>query len=197
MHTMTIARDTDGRLVRSAQVGDTSALALLWQRYEQRVRAIVRGYVSAPEDRDDLVQDVLLRAMEGLPHLRDVSQFRSWLDQVARRRCIDHLRRQRRVRFQSLEPLVGEGEEPGECEYASADPGVEDLVVSDALRAAADEALGDLSDAGRTAFLMRANDDATLREIASAVGVSEGAVKSLVYRARRALERELEPFLAA
>jgi RNA polymerase sigma-70 factor, ECF subfamily len=197
MHTMSAMRATDGQLVRQALAGDSGAVALLWTRYEQRVHAIVRAHVSSPEDQEDLTQDVLLRAVEGLPRLRMPDQFRAWLDQVARRRCIDHLRRKGRVRFQSLEPTPEDDEEPSSREYASTDPGVEDLVVSGALQEATSDALSELSAAGRKAFLMRATDHASLREISAAIGVSEGAAKSLVYRARRSLERELDPFLAA
>ncbi len=197
MNTMTRERATDGQLVRKACGGDSAAMALLWVRYESRVAAIVRAHVSNPEDREDLTQDVMVRVVESLPRLRMPDQFRSWLDQVARRRCIDHLRRAQRVRFQSLEASADEDEDASPREYAAPGPDVEDLVVSDALREATTAALAELTEAGRTAFLMRTTEDATLREISDAIGVTEGAAKSLVYRARRSLEKELTPFLAA
>jgi RNA polymerase sigma-70 factor, ECF subfamily len=197
MHTVSAARISDEQLVREAQSGDTGAWGLLWSRYEARVQTIVRSHVASPEDREDLAQEVLLRAVEALPRLRAPEQFRAWLDQVARRRCIDHLRRKQRVRFQSLEPFADDGDDMCAWEYPSLEPEVEDLVISRAIGEATEEALSELTDAGRQAFLMRASDDASLREISNAIGVTEGAAKSLVYRARRTLEKELTPFLAA
>ncbi len=195
--TMDCTRASDAFLVRMVASGQNRALGVLWERHRPRVAAIVRSFTSRTEDREDLVQEIMLKAFESLDRLRNPSQFRPWLDTVARRRCVDYLRRGAKVHFQSMDAPADGDEESGSREYASTECAVEDVVVSRAMESATESALGDLTEASRKAFVMRTARNATLKEISEEVGVTEGAAKSLVYRARRTLERRLDPFLAA
>lgn len=188
---------SDRILVEGARAGHRHNLETLWTRYRARVAAVVRAYITGPEDREDLAQEIMLRAFESLDELRDPAQFAAWLDVLARRRCIDFLRRRSRVRFCSMDALPQDDEAADPLEYESPDPGIEDAVVAQTMTQAAHAALSRLSPKCRAAFALRTRSRASVRDIAQQLGVTEGAVKSLVYRARRSIEGELAPFLAA
>jgi RNA polymerase sigma-70 factor (ECF subfamily) len=184
-------------LVELVRGGDPKAFELLWKRSESRVHSVVRAYVGNREDREDLVREVLLRAFKALDSLRDARQFHPWLDSSARRRCVDFLRRKGRLTFYSLdEPLDPESDE-GQREMPSRDPDVEDQVVTRSMRRKAAKTLAGMSPRARACYELRTSSGASVKEIADMFDTTEGAVKSMVYRTRRTLEDELEPFRAA
>lgn len=184
-------------LVERTKHGDAEAFELLWKQSERRVHSVVRAYVADRDDREDLVQEVLLRAFQSLDALRDAGQFHSWLDSAARRRCVDFLRHRARLTFYSLdEPLDPEAEE-GPRELPSPEPRVEDQAVARSMERRAAQSLSGMSSRCRACYELRTQSDAPLRDIAAMFRTTEGAIKSMVYRVRRTLEADLEPFLAA
>src|SRR5919112_680779 len=82
----------DGRLVRSAQSGDESAFARLYERYGRIVHALLLARV-ARDEVEDLVQDVFLTAWKRLDDLRDPAAFGGWISMIARNRATDAHRR--------------------------------------------------------------------------------------------------------
>jgi RNA polymerase sigma-70 factor (ECF subfamily) len=183
-------------LVEATRRGEAEAFEQLWKWSVTRAGAVVRAYVSDATDREDLVQDIVLKAFQSLDSLHDARMFASWLDTSARRRCVDHLRRRGRVALQSLDEPV-DPEDGSRMEIASSGPSVSDMVVARAMRSAARVSLEGLSAECRTLYNLRTHTSTSMREMAELAGTTEGAVKSMVYRARRRLERDLDPFLAA
>jgi RNA polymerase sigma-70 factor (ECF subfamily) len=183
--------------VARTRAGDAQAFEALWAQSEPRVAAVVRAYVSHPEDQEDLTRDVLLRAFQSLDTLRDSDQFKSWLDTSARRRCVDFLRRKGRVSFQSLDEPA-DPDSGGNAQEPKADePDVDDLVIARTMARTARASLAKMTERCRVCYNLRTHTPTSLREIARRIGATEGAVKSMVYRARRGLEDDLQPYIAA
>ena len=74
---------SDGDLVVRAQAGDRSALASLVTRHVGSVRACVLAVLGPTSDLDDLVQEALVRGVDGLSSLRDPDRFGPWLRGIA------------------------------------------------------------------------------------------------------------------
>ncbi len=184
-------------LVKLVRQGDADAFEALWAASRSRVHSVVRAYIANPADQEDLVQDILLKAFQALDSLREAEQFHPWLDACARRRCVDFLRRRGRVAFQSLDAPADPEEVGSTTEYASEDVDVEDLVITRSIGQAAQRSLEGMTELSRRCYALRTNTATPLREIAEILGTTEGAVKSMVYRVRRSLEADLQPFLAA
>src|SRR5262245_39175231 len=75
----------DGRLVRAARDGDSSAFARLYERYGRVVHGLLLARVSrrmSRDDADDLVQDVFLTAWRRLDSLRDPAAFGGWIAMI-------------------------------------------------------------------------------------------------------------------
>lgn len=92
---------TDGdeaALVAAAQSGDERAFVQLVDRARPRLRQVLRRLVGDPEDVDDLAQDAIANAWEGLGDFRGEARFSTWLCGIATRLAIDHLRRRKRWR---------------------------------------------------------------------------------------------------
>ena len=88
----TIRADGPGvDMVIAAQRGDRTALETLLAQYLPLLYNIIGRALNGHADTDDVVQDTMLRAVRGLPELRDPGAFRSWLVAVAVRQVRDHV----------------------------------------------------------------------------------------------------------
>jgi len=77
----------EAALVRAVLDGDTSAYAVLYDRYAQLIRAICYDTTRNVADAQDLAQDVFLRAFRKLADLRHPERFAAWLVAIARMTC--------------------------------------------------------------------------------------------------------------
>lgn len=94
---MSSQRSDDAAQVIAAQAGDRRALEGLLTEHLPLVYAIVgRSLAGARTDVDDVVQDIMVRAVAGLPGLREPERFRGWLVTIAVHQLRDHARRKRR-----------------------------------------------------------------------------------------------------
>jgi RNA polymerase sigma factor (sigma-70 family) len=87
----------DSELVARCRAGDEGAWHELVERYARYVQAIARqAFRLAPEDAEDVFQEVFLRVYERLDTLRSDDALRPWVAQLTRRCCVDRLRAGRR-----------------------------------------------------------------------------------------------------
>ena len=88
---------SDAPLLERARGGDVDAFAALVRQHHAGIRVFIGAHVRDAAILDDLVQDVFLRALQGLGTLRDPKAFRSWLLGIAQNRTLEHLRERLRV----------------------------------------------------------------------------------------------------
>lgn len=69
-----------------------------WLEYRARIKAFLHSRVSNPSDVEDLLQEISIKALAGLPTLEDNSKFQPWLFQIAHRTIIDFYRENARAR---------------------------------------------------------------------------------------------------
>lgn len=74
---------SDESLIAQFRAGDRDAFGVLYNRYWQRIRSVLRRFVEQEADVDDLTQDVFLKALAALPRFRGDSLFFSWLYRIA------------------------------------------------------------------------------------------------------------------
>lgn len=85
------------QLVQSAQAGDRTAFATLYERFSGYVYAILLAQLPH-QDAADLVHDVFLQALEKIGSLREPAAFPGWIAAIARRRAVDAFRARSGVR---------------------------------------------------------------------------------------------------
>ena len=103
----------ENEVVTAAQAGDRRAIAMLVEDYLPLVYNIVGRALNGSPDTDDVVQEAMIRVVQGLPSLREPDRFRSWVVSIAIRQVHERVRARRRVwgRQTSLD-LVGERADP-------------------------------------------------------------------------------------
>jgi RNA polymerase sigma-70 factor (ECF subfamily) len=130
-----------------------------------------------PQDADDVVQEVFLRALEGLATLQDVGAFGGWLAAIARHVSVDVVRRTKHRA--DLEENV---KEPSMRAHQS-----DDLEASRAL-----DAVRDLPDAYRETMMLRLVEGMTGPEIAERTGLTSGSVRVNLHRGLKLLRERLQ-----
>lgn len=187
---------SDAELVQRAKEGDAGAFELLYARYHARVYRLLYGMLGNREDAVDLTQEVFVRAWIELPRLQIEKTLYGWLRRTAINLGIDHLRRNRLVRFQSLDASFDDEEgEPFEWQLPDETQDVQAAAELSELQECLQRALQQLTTIHRVVVILHYIEEVPVEEIAQQLSIPVGTVKSRLARAREALRRHLEPFL--
>jgi RNA polymerase sigma-70 factor (ECF subfamily) len=173
--------------VRAARSGDRDALDALLRRHYDRIHAVCRRLAGNEPDALDATQEALLAIVRGLPRFDGRAAFSTWAYRVATNACLDELRRRKRRPTPGL-PEQGEGHRAASMP-ATTSRGIEGLPD----RMAIDAALARLPEEFRAAVVLRDLCDLDYAEIADALGIPPGTVRSRIARGRSLLARQLEP----
>lgn len=175
-----------------AMQGDKAAFEYLARHFWEEVFRMLYFRVSNQADAEDLCQEVFVKALKSMPRLRQPEKVRAWLYGIALNQSRDFLRKRRLLSIFKPTPEGGQPE--------TADPApVSALESASAKRfwGKVSEFTQSLPRLQREVFSLRYLDELTIPEIAQALGRSQSAVKTHLYRAverfknSRGLVREL------
>ena len=171
----------DLELIARWKAGDERAATELVERHAS---ALARFAASSGErnDVDELVQDTFVRAFNSLDGFRGESSFRTWLFTIQRRLLLDRRRAEKRRR---------DRDELQETD-ASTEYDALDSVVADETQRRLRDAVKRLSPTQREVFTLRITDGLSYKEIAEAVGTTEGAARVHYHNAMRAVKEFLD-----
>jgi RNA polymerase sigma-70 factor (ECF subfamily) len=169
--------------VAAAQGGDRAALEALLRRHHDRLYAVCRRLTGDDADAADACQEALVAVVRGLPRFDARSSFSTWAYRVATNAALDELRRRRRRPDPGLPREWGTEAWDGPA-GAPPDAAV-DTQVADRLDV--DAALQRLSPELRGAVVLRDLAGLSYQEIAEALDVPIGTVRSRIARGRAAL----------
>jgi RNA polymerase sigma-70 factor, ECF subfamily len=179
-------------LLVAARGGDRVALAAVIRRTQAEVWRLCRHLVD-PAEADDVTQEVYLRAWRSLPTWRADSSARTWLLAIARRTCVDAVRkRQRGRRLQVLaDPERSPRPRSGVRGVGGSGQRPEPLAPDPTGEIELTELLAGLDPAQRAAFTLTQVIGLSYAEAAKVCECPVGTIRSRVARARTALVAEL------
>jgi RNA polymerase sigma-70 factor (ECF subfamily) len=166
-------------LVLRAQAGDSKGLALLVHRFNGR---FYRLAVRLTGDRDvahDITQDTWMAVARGLRRLNEPARFRAWAESIVRHKCVDWIRK----RTADRKNLQDAGLQ-AQLDARQAEPST----ALERLR----EAIRELRADDRAILTQFYLEEWSVREIAAALSVPDGTVKSRLFHARNRLRQKLE-----
>jgi RNA polymerase sigma-70 factor, ECF subfamily len=187
---------TDEQLFRCYTDGDADVFRILVERYEPRIQGFLRKRLNDEERVEDLTQDTFLRIHRARESYDPSRKFSTWIHTIANNLLKNEFRnrsRRRETTFSDLRPetsATGAPSRPLEFEARGADP--EREAYRSELREAIDTAIERMDEHHRVPFVMREVEDLSYEEIAEAIGIPVGTVKSRLNRARNAF-RSLLP----
>ena len=170
------------RLVERAQAGDRSALEELYLQHFDRIYSYLHMSVGNRHDAEDLTTQTFLKMLESIGRFRwRKAPFSAWLFRIAHNLAMDHFRAGRR--WQPAE----EPPEPLDAPKTTA----EDEALQSIGRKSMLEMIETLSHEQQQVLTLKFVFNFANGEVASILGKSEGAIKSLQHRALASLQREL------
>jgi RNA polymerase sigma-70 factor, ECF subfamily len=172
----------DARWVAAARVGDAEGTLRLLSRHRPPLLRLLAGVTGDLALAEDLAQEAFLQALRHLGQLRDPSLFYPWVRRMALRLALQRLRGQREVAY----------------EWVAAAESTADPVRRAETRLAVQAVLGALPVDLRVTLVLREMEQLDYEEIAEALAIPVGTVRSRLFTARQRfrrlwLEMEEEP----
>ncbi|MFC4258331.1 RNA polymerase sigma factor RpoE [Marinobacter lacisalsi] len=184
---------TDLQLVRKARQGDRSAFDLLVLKYQSRVASIISRYIYDSQEVLDLTQETFVKAYRAIERFRGDSAFYTWLYRIAVNTAKNFLEARGRRPQGVADVSDAETFDDGFRLREIGSP--EGFLQRDQLREALDTAIGSLPEELRSAFLLREYEGLSYEDIAKILECPIGTVRSRIFRARDAIDRQLGPML--
>lgn len=180
----------EGMLISAALSGNPSAYDELCQRHSRQVFRSVLRILRNVEDAEDVLQESLVKAFTHLHSFKQTSKSSTWLTRICINCALMQLRR-RRAGINAHLLIAGESEEDVFQDIVADLPSPEDVVSFAELSDALAEAIDRLPPSLREVIGIRSSQEASMREIAASIGVSEAAVKARLHRARSLIRQTL------
>jgi RNA polymerase sigma-70 factor (ECF subfamily) len=174
----------DEALVKAAQRGDMEAFEELVARHRDKIYARAFSMMRNEDEAIDLSQEAWVKGWQRLKQFQREASFVTWMTRIVINLCLDQLRRQKRLRAESIEQL---DEELGgvERQMPVLVPNPTERLEKNELRQRIDRALGQLSYEHRTVLILHEFEDLEYKEIAGRMQCSIGTVMSRLFYARR------------
>ena len=179
--------DDAAGLLRRLQAGEAQAFEELVRTHQHRVFAVALRMLGNAAEAEEVAQEVFLRAHRALREFRGDAKLSTWLYTIASRLCLTRLAGGERS-------LIRQGEES--VARLPHDAGGPDVVLEQSeLDAALHRAIAELPDERRIVVVLRDLEGLSYEEIAAALELPTGTVRSRLHRARLDLKDKLERFL--
>jgi len=182
-----LAQSSDGELAALALGGQQAAYREFLRRYKEPVYRLIRSSIDDADEALDLTQESFVSAFAALKRYDPDRPFRLWVSRIALNKCRDWARRQAvRGFFRKARPLEDA------FDVASDTPTPEAEAGDRAELARVVQAMSNLPHKLRQVVVLRAVEGLSQAEAADALGVTEKAVETRLYRARQQLAQSLE-----
>lgn len=179
-------------LVEQCRRQDFEAFGRIVDAYQSRVLGFVRRMCKNSEEALDITQEVFIRAYQSFARFDGRCSLRSWLFKIAYNLCIDRTRRSDRA---PAETRIEQATEDGEnLDIADGRWNPESIALDEELYGVVEEAIASMSDKLRTVLLLHDKEDLGYEEIALAVGIPVGTVKSRLFLARAHLQAHIRRY---
>lgn len=168
-------------LVYRAQGGEEAAFAELYEIWQADFLRFARSVLKSGEGAEDVSQEAWIGVARGIGRLEDPARFRGWAFCLLRRRCVDWIRKLERERKRMAAV--------GEAQVVEQEKGQEGSREETAVLA---ELIHELDTDSRMLVQLYYEVGLSVSELAEALGLREGTVKSRLYAVRETLKSKLE-----
>jgi RNA polymerase sigma-70 factor (ECF subfamily) len=185
---------TDLELVKRVQAGEKKAFDILVLKYQQKVVNLVMRYVHDPYLAQDVSQEAFIKAYRGLKNFRGDSAFYTWLYRIAINTAKNHLVTASR-RLPASDIDAQEAEQYDGAVGLREEGSPENELLKDEIHATIISSIKELPEDLRTAITLRELEGFSYDEIAETMECPIGTVRSRIFRAREAIEKQIRPLM--
>jgi len=180
-------------LLDRAKAGDLNAFREVVDLHKERVYRAAYDMVGTREDAEDVCQEVFLKAYRSLDGFRGESKVSTWLYRITMNACHDLMSRKAYKTTRPSDDLEHPASgDPMFHDRRSSSPGTraEASVIGEHI----EQALGTLTPRERSVFVLRHYEDLSMKEIAGILKITDGTVRSTLFRALQRLQKELSQY---
>ena len=175
------------KLIARATSGDPAAFNSLMQQHEGRMYAVALRMCANREDAQDCLQEAMLRIYRAISGFKGESSFATWVYHITMNTCLDELRKRKNRQSTSLDNLLDMGWLPTDETNVP-----EKHAIRNESRRALQSAIANLPEDMRSAIVLRDIEGLSYDEIAQALGINIGTIKSRISRGREKLREKLK-----
>ena len=190
----------DSTLIRQCRLGDLKAMERLIVRYQDRIYNVIMKIVGNSDDAAELTQETFVKVIEKIDTFKSQSSFYTWLFRIGLNLTLTFCKRRAKVPMLSLDAAVGAEDGEGATQLKafladkeSLDPAM--IAQSREIGEIVMQSLGALESDHRAVLVLRDIEGMSYAEIAEALEVQLGTVKSRLSRARANLKEILDTVL--
>ncbi|NRB37498.1 MAG: RNA polymerase sigma factor RpoE [Pseudomonadales bacterium] len=189
-----MAGDSDQQLVARVQAGDKRAFDLLVLKYQHKIAGLVSRFIHDADEVQDVTQEAFIKAYKALGNFRGDSQFYTWLYRIAINTAKNYLvARSRRPPGTDIDVSDAVHFDGHSALKDNASP--ERNLMTEQLQDVVNSSIRQLPEDLRSALTLREYDGLSYEEIADVMNCPVGTVRSRIFRAREAVEKEIQPML--
>lgn len=183
---------TDSQLIREIKDGSVELYSTLMARYQKKILSFIYQMLRSAKLEllaEDLCSETFYKAYRSLHSFREVdASFSTWLYTIARNTVLSELRKHKSAHM-SLDDTTY-------IPAAPAEAAPEQTLLRNEKVSMVREAINNLPEKQRSALILREYDGMDYQEIASILGQTVSAVKSLLFRARASVKTQMEPYFS-
>ena len=176
----------------TVKAGDPDSLKLIFEQNRERVYRTAYDMLGNREDAEDVSQEVFLKVYRSMADFRGEARLSTWLYRITINACHDVMARKAYKTTKPIDPLEQQGQEQPLFHSDAVSPGRR--AASAVLGRHIEQALDSLTPRERSVFVLRHYEDLPMKEIARILEVSDGAVRSTLFRALQRLQEELSHY---
>lgn len=184
----------ENELISAVLQGNTKAFEPLVNRYKDLVFNTCMGFVHNADEANDLTQDVFIRAFEKLAQFKHQASFSTWIYRIAINTSLNALRSKKNQRFYRLGNWFESNNEALFSVPEDLNITPENLMLTKEQNVLVKKELDRLSEKQRVAFVLSRCENLPQKEIADIMKISEGAVESLIQRAKTNLAKNISSY---
>jgi RNA polymerase sigma-70 factor (ECF subfamily) len=184
----------DEELVLRVQQGDKKAYDLLVLKYQHKIIQLVNRYLKDPSEAQDVAQETFIKAYRALGNFRGESAFYTWLYRIAINTAKNYLLSRSR-RNTHYEVDIQDAEVLENAPQLQGMDTPEKMLLNQDIVDTIKSAIEGLPEEMRTAIMLREFEGLSYNEIAEAMDCPVGTVRSRIFRAREAIDSQLNPLL--
>ena len=184
----------EGQLIDRCLGGDHDAFYELMRPYERAVYFAAMGVVNNPADAEEVAQEAVLKAFNGLSKFRLEAKFSTWLIQITINEARMKVRKDRKSLYESIDDQ--RSDEDGDFmprDFADWRDIPSEALQRKELREALKRALAALDPKYREVLVLRDVQHVSIIETAKVLGITEASVKTRLLRARLQMRDALAP----
>ena len=167
--------DEDLKLIKEILVGNIDSFNIMVNKYQSNIIKFVYGMIKDKEAAEDITQEVFITIYNKLYMYNPQYKFSNWILQIARNKCIDYIRKYKRVYEANIEEIIN---------VSSKEPSPEEILEFKELKVVVERFINGLGDIDRQIVILRYTEDLTFLDISEIMTMSESAVKRRYYKSR-------------